>query len=163
MSDTNLRRGKLIPSACAALWLTCMVGAALPAEPLESSFKVLGPIPSDFKHSGFYRSAADFYDPYGHLSDIFGSRGCLSARAYVYRNLKDWQYNMHARLGENVRHAIKNAEKEKAATKDPKRKKQIGEWEGRLSVAVQKMYQQIDDEYPAEIKNVHFSIRCSNK
>ena len=159
MSDTKLRCGKLIAGACAALLLTCMVGAALPAEQLKSSFKVLGPIPSRIEDTDiFLLHADDNYDP----TQLKGGN-CLKSRSLVYDGLKSWQHSLHARLGEDKRHAIKNAEAEKAATKDPKRKKQIGEWETRLSVAVEKMNKQIDDEYEAAIKKVHFRIPCSGK
>ena len=162
MLDVNIRRRILIAAACAALWLTCMAGAALPAEQLESSFKVLGPIPSNTSDLSLLFAHPE--DP-GQIFERAKSsdRGCLRARSDAYDRLKFWQREMHASLGKNVRRAIKNAEAEKAATKDPKRKKQIGEWETRLSVASQKLFQQIDDENEAAVKQVHFKIPCPAK
>ena len=162
MCSINTPREILIAAVCAALLLICLAGAALSAEQLESSFKVLGPIPSNTSDLSLLFAHPE--DP-GQIFERakFSDRGCLGARSDAYDRLKFWQREMHASLGKNVRRAIKNAEAEKAATKDPKRKKQIGEWETRLSVASQKLFQQIDDEYEAAVKQVHYKIPCSGK
>lgn len=165
MYSMNTRRRILIAAACAALLATNVGGTALAAERFESSFEVLGPIPTDIKNI-YYESTLT--GRRGRADEVFDAPflkmgTCLKARSGAYDELKFWQRTMHADLGQNVRHAIKNAEAEKAATKDPKRKKQIGEWETRLSVAAQRLHQQIDDEYAAAVKKVHFNIPCSRK
>ena len=118
MSHTNPVRGKLIAGACAALLLMCMASAALPAEPRESTFKVLGPIPSRIENTNILRvHADDNYDP-----NALKGKNCLQGRSAAYDGLKSWQHSMHADLGKAYREAQKESEKEKAATKDPKRK-----------------------------------------
>ena len=145
-------RGKLIMVWCATLVLARIAAADFPYEPV----KVLGPIPTDFKKINDYLPAESWIDPKV-------GKSCLSARTAAYENLRNWRDNYHHSMGRALRNSIKEAENEKAATKDPKRKKQIGEWETKLSEAVAKMNQQIDQEYEAAVKKVHFRIPCSGK
>jgi uncharacterized FlaG/YvyC family protein len=70
---------------------------------------------------------------------------------------------MQSTLGESYRSAQKESEKQKNATKDPQKKKQLGRWESELSETVAKMSEQIDQEYEAAVKQVHFKISCSGK
>ncbi len=154
MMHRNPVRGKLIMGACAALLLTRIASADFPYEPL----KVLGPIPTDFKKISDYVSAEGEIDAY-----YKGGTSCLKARTEVYERLRNWRDNYHHSINRAFRNSEKEAGKEKEATKDSKRKKQIGEWETKLSVANAKMASQIDDEYAAAVKKVHFKIPCSGK
>jgi len=159
MCSVNTRRRILTATGCAALFLLYMASAVLPEESRQSTFKVLGPIPSRIQDTELYLVPADRnYDPAG-----LKGENCLKARSAVYDGLKHWQQSLHAKLGKAYRTAQKESEKEKAATKDPKRKKQIGEWETKLSINVHQMNKQIDDEYAAAVKKVHFKIPCSGK
>ncbi len=133
-----------------------MARAALPAESSSSAFKVLGPIPKDIKNYGYYSPPENYYD-----ADRFKSiHGCLKARSFAYDQLKLWQRDMQRRLGRDFRAAEKESAAAKVATKDAKRKKQIGEWEGQLSVNVRQMANQIDEEYQSAVKRVHFQVTC---
>jgi hypothetical protein len=155
-----MRSRILIATACGTLLLLYIARAVSMEASGENPFEVLGPIPSDIKKTRIYLNLDQVYDD---PNKGYKGPDCLRYRSAVYDDLKGLQREMHATLGQNFRHAIKEAEKEKAATKDPKRKKQIGEWETKLSVAVQQMNKQIDQDYEAAVKKVHFKVRCSDK
>jgi hypothetical protein len=67
---------------------------------------------------------------------------------------------MHAKLGDLYRNSEREWDKEHNATKDPKRIKQLGEWETKLGEAFAKMNTQVDEEYQAAVNQVHFKIPC---
>jgi Skp family chaperone for outer membrane proteins len=136
----------------------CLASAVMPED--SAYVKPLSPIPTEIKDLSFYESPDSAYSAAALMDS---QKSCLRARSAAYQQLRAWQNAMHAKLGDLYRNSERQWDKEYNATKDPKLKKQLGEWQTKLSEAFAKMNQQVDQEYQTAVNQVHFKIPCSGK